>query len=716
MEGNRNNADSVGQQRRVHGEPDSDAIARAKGCLLGHVVGDALGSMVVFMSGAEIRTFYPQGVRTIGPSIVHGTVAGQPTDASELTLALARSLAASGTYDEECVAGAYADWLISGPFDVGNTMRRATAAMRMARARGESLLAAARSAANRSSQANGALMRQSPLAIWGWQLAEDDLAAVVAADTSLTHPNRVCTDASTAYVVAIAAAIRGHLDGTAAYERAREWDRQHGSSPSVTTALEAAASRLPSFETNEGHVLIALQNAFYQAVHAPSFEEGLVNTVKGGGDTDTNAAVAGALLGAIHGVDSIPESWRSTVLQCRPARDTAGVRHPRPEAYWPSDAVALGEQLLRAGLAARLQLEDGSGTEGGAPGSGRPEHAPRQSTSADVNAIQEVESAARRSVTVGALNRRSRVRGALLGGALGDALGRCVSTDAPPRYAPPWPVTEFLPWHGYRGGPKGTITYLTQQTMLVAESLEALGHLDPFDLARRLAGWVPRARGSDAATTEAARRLGEGVPWYLAGDVEPGIVAALRATPVGLLRSNDPDVLRIEATSAVLPTHRHSATVAAAVAVCTTTAWLVTHDPDDWDAGALLTALQSAVEALQPAASRDAAHDVTHDSLLGCMGELPDLLRRPPDQALPAFAGRAEGVEPILEALYCFMRTPRDPEQAVLLAANGSTSPSAVAALAGTFAGAYAGDTALPGHWLEDLEYRDRLLALADNL
>jgi hypothetical protein len=150
--------------------------------------------------------------------------------------------------------------------------------------------------------------------------------------------------------------------------------------------------------------------------------------------------------------------------------------------------------------------------------------------------------------------------------------------------------------------------------------------------------------------------------------------------------------------------------------VCTTTAWLVTHDPDDWDAGALLTALQSAVEALQPAASRDAAHDVTHDSLLGCMGELPDLLRRPPDQALPAFAGRAEGVEPILEALYCFMRTPRDPEQAVLLAANGSTSPSAVAALAGTFAGAYAGDTALPGHWLEDLEYRDRLLALADNL
>ncbi len=39
------------------------------------------------------------------------------------------------------------------------------------------------------------------------------------------------------------------------------------------------------------------------------FEEGLRHVVGLGGDTDTNAAVAGALLGAAHGVDAIPPAW-----------------------------------------------------------------------------------------------------------------------------------------------------------------------------------------------------------------------------------------------------------------------------------------------------------------------------------------------------------------------------------------------------------------------
>jgi ADP-ribosylglycohydrolase len=33
-----------------------------------------------------------------------------------------------------------------------------------------------------------------------------------------------------------------------------------------------------------------------------------------GGDTDTNAAVAGALLGALHGVDAIPSDWVGTLV------------------------------------------------------------------------------------------------------------------------------------------------------------------------------------------------------------------------------------------------------------------------------------------------------------------------------------------------------------------------------------------------------------------
>ena len=50
-----------------------------------------------------------------------------------------------------------------------------------------------------------------------------------------------------------------------------------------------------------GWVLIALQNAFYHLAATPDPSEALVATADAGGDTDTNAAIAGALLGAAHG-------------------------------------------------------------------------------------------------------------------------------------------------------------------------------------------------------------------------------------------------------------------------------------------------------------------------------------------------------------------------------------------------------------------------------
>jgi ADP-ribosylglycohydrolase len=168
----------------------------------------------------------------------------------------------------------------------------------------------------------------------------------------LTHPHQVCQDASAAFIVALADTIRDGLDGAAAYERACAWDRQHGRSATVTAALAAARHAPPSYQPKEGHVLIALQNAFHQALHAPSFEEGVVATVMGGGDSDTNAAIAGALLGAIHGVAGVPAQWRETVLSCRPERGLPDVHHPRPEALWPVDALALAEQLLHTAACA----------------------------------------------------------------------------------------------------------------------------------------------------------------------------------------------------------------------------------------------------------------------------------------------------------------------------------------------------------------------------
>ena len=99
---------------------------------------------------------------------------------------------------------------------------------------------------------------------------------------------------------------------------------------------------------SKGWVLIALQNAFYQVLHAPSLEEGVVQTVMASGDTDTNAAIAGALLGAVHGRDAIPPQWLQSVLSCRPL-PKSGSSHPRPIEFWPMDALRLAERLLVLG-------------------------------------------------------------------------------------------------------------------------------------------------------------------------------------------------------------------------------------------------------------------------------------------------------------------------------------------------------------------------------
>ena len=58
-----------------------------------------------------------------------------------------------------------------------------------------------------------------------------------------------------------------------------------------------------------GYVVHCVEIAFWCALHRPSLEEALIFLVEAGGDTDTNAAVAGALLGARDGEASLPPRW-----------------------------------------------------------------------------------------------------------------------------------------------------------------------------------------------------------------------------------------------------------------------------------------------------------------------------------------------------------------------------------------------------------------------
>lgn len=96
---------------------DPDTLSRALGCLLGQLAGDALGSLVEFQSPEQIRRKYLDGVRELADGGTWGTIAGQPTDDSEMALSLARMLIKHRRYDAEQAREAYLFWLNSNPFD-----------------------------------------------------------------------------------------------------------------------------------------------------------------------------------------------------------------------------------------------------------------------------------------------------------------------------------------------------------------------------------------------------------------------------------------------------------------------------------------------------------------------------------------------------------------------------------------------------------------------
>ncbi len=308
-----------------------EQLSRAQGCLLGQLAGDALGGLVEFRTPADIRRQYPNGVRELADGGTWNTLAGQPTDDSEMALALARTLVRAGRYEAQAVRAAYVDWLHSEPFDCGNTVSAGLSGR-----------------PNRDSQANGALMRISPLGIFCARRAPDETTAWAKDDAELTHPHPVCVQANQLFVAAIARAIREGGDGTALYQDVLERaTHMPVAAPLLAVIRNAAAAPPVDYVHQQGWVLIALHNALWQLLHAPNLEAGVVDTVMQGGDTDTNAAIGGALLGAVFGREAIPAQWADRVLNCRPKAGDPRVRHPQPEHYWPVDALELAEALLR---------------------------------------------------------------------------------------------------------------------------------------------------------------------------------------------------------------------------------------------------------------------------------------------------------------------------------------------------------------------------------
>lgn len=308
-----------------------EKLARAQGCLLGQLAGDSLGSLVEFQMPAEIMERYPNGVSELSDGGVWQTIAGQPTDDSELALLLARLLVDEGQYNPASAFQQYQYWLNTKPFDCGLTIQAALTGRAISH-----------------SQSNGALMRISPLGVFGANYPLGMVEQWAKQDAALTHPHIICQQVNALFTIGIAYAIATGCDNKKLHQTIWQWAVDKYVEPELLNCIVMSAEVPPEdFCTQQGWVLTAFQNALYQLLHAPNLAEGIIDTVHRGGDTDTNAAICGALLGAVYGREAIPEQWLSAILSCRTTKDDPRVKHPRPECFWPVDALSLAEKLLQ---------------------------------------------------------------------------------------------------------------------------------------------------------------------------------------------------------------------------------------------------------------------------------------------------------------------------------------------------------------------------------
>jgi ADP-ribosylglycohydrolase len=271
---------------------------RALGSLLGSFVGDALGAQTEFKREKTVRQSFPDGIRDMGVSPRYVGLAGQITDDSEMAIMMIQSILEHGCYQKEAVRKAYIRWRDAGPLDIGVT-----------------IYGALDGSSNPQSQANGALMRITPIGILGSNYSTSALMHIAEEDCSITHTHTVCRDCNRIYAFALSLAISKGWDAHEIYAYLLKSAPSMTKEPSVLEALSKAAHEPPKGIDGpyKGWVLIAFQLAFYTLLHQESFEQGMVDLIMRAGDADTNAVIYGALAGAIATREHMPERWISAL-------------------------------------------------------------------------------------------------------------------------------------------------------------------------------------------------------------------------------------------------------------------------------------------------------------------------------------------------------------------------------------------------------------------
>lgn len=316
------------------GQPTaSPGLDQIEGALLALACGDALGCNLETLTKEQIQQQVGRQTEIVGGRTrndFYNWPKGSVTDDTEMTLVMAESLIAKPQWDVWDCLQRFVRWFQGNPQGLGKTT--IVALKKAATLNPDSVnpeLADFASGAKLSwetlrSAGNGSVMRCSPIGIL-YAKHPEKLKQASIESCRITHEAPVCQATTLAYTRIMAAVMNQQINNNE--QLTQLLNKTADEVASIDEETAAVLRRIPSQAIErlnpKGSSLNAMEVSLWAFYHLDNLEEALITLVNLGGDTDTNAAVAGALFGAQYGLDAVPERWRSVLLDKEKLSSTA---------------------------------------------------------------------------------------------------------------------------------------------------------------------------------------------------------------------------------------------------------------------------------------------------------------------------------------------------------------------------------------------------------
>jgi ADP-ribosylglycohydrolase len=298
-----------------------------------------------------------------------------------------------------------------------------------------------------------------------------------------------------------------------------------------------------------------------------------------------------------------------------------------------------------------------------------------------------------------------RIRGMLLGLAIGDALGNTSeSLTAAERAAEFGEVRDYCPNWRADGRRVGLPSDDSQLAFRTIESMLERGGVDPEDLAARFASQEIFGVGQSVRQFLQNRAQGV-VPWYRCGAESAGNGALMRIAPVVLLHPRGSSAtLWLDTALASIVTHRDACSVATCVAFVELLARLLRSpappEPDWYITTFLQTARRVCTEqAYRPRGGQFADREGPFPDYLEHVLEAAARRGWSTREACDAWHSGAYLLETVPSVLWILAHHAHDPEEAIVRAVNDTWDNDTTAAIVGSAVGALHGADALPARW-----------------